>query len=287
MSLEDLRDVQAATNRTRTGGWESSAPHRRTVTEHLTLGFEHDPDPAIVYGFGNGNDLSLADVLDAFAGVRLVDVDVGAVEAGVARQGFAGDPRVTVDPPTDLLGLEAFADRAAAGGEFPGLRDWCRAVPGGGAAADADAPAGAYAAAASVCTLTQLVGRAIDLHGPSDVGLGPLIGTVRTAHVRRMVDDLRPAGVGLLVTDLFSDLTAPDLADWPEDELPDRVAEQLAAGNHFHGVHAEPLLGTFRDEQAAGRVDAAQLLRPWRWSMTHRTYAVYGVKFRRAGGAEK
>ena len=294
-------DRQRAMNRSRFDAWEPSASHRAQVTEELTRGFDPADEPRLaLLGVGPALDVDLPDLLGTFGEVVAADLDGDSLREGLARQGVADDPRVRAVVGDDLLpNAGADFDGAAAGAYLAGLAER-RALPNVGAGFDA---------AGSLALLTQLIERVVERVGPDHPQLPDFAAAVRGGHLKTLAGLLVPGGTGLLVCDLFSAVTCPELTDVPDEEVPALAEREIARGNLFHGVHPLRLVedATTAATTAAGPpkvqrpekfVTAAtyiaattaagppkvQLLRPWRWRTTNRCFAVTGVKFKLAGG---
>ena len=177
---------------------------------------------------------------------------------------------MTARPGDDLLPTAdaPFAGEAAAayaaGLEEPRVPDW------------AD---GGYDAAASLTLLTQLIDRVAQAVGPDHADLPAFAAAVRTGHLRTLAGLLKPGGVGLLVCDLFSDATCPELKDVAEARVPELAMREIARGNVFQGVHPENLRRTLLSD-VPGKIEKVQLLAPWVWSTGERRFAVTALKFR-------
>ena len=252
------------------GAGPEAADHRRRVTAELLRGVDPAVRPALtLLGVGRAGDVDLPALVAAFARVRLVDLDAESLAEGVREQGLRDDPRVEPHGGVDLLPLPD------AGAGDPALLS---------AVADPPLPGnlrGAADVAGSLCLVSQLVDRVARRVGGADPRLPTLAAAVRAGHLRRLADCLGPGGVGLLVTDLFSESTCPGLPGLARDQAPARILAELDRGNVFHGVHPANVLRTLReDEHLRGRVARTQCLRPWVWRTGRRTFAVTAVRFR-------
>jgi hypothetical protein len=90
--------------------------------------------------------------------------------------------------------------------------------------------------------------------------------------------------VGLLISDVVSSESVPQLATIPEETFPQALTQLIDAHNHFHGVNPFVIESVFREDELLRReaIDV-KLLRPWRWRFSaQRTYAVWALRFRRA-----
>ena len=272
----DWAAVQRAMNLSRFDAWEASGPHRRRVTAELCRGAAGDASQTLtLLGVGPALDLELPRLLERFGTVIAADLDGESLTAGAERQGVSGDPKLKLLAGVELMPAadEPFAG-AATGSYLAGLRN--AAAPG--------SLRGTADVAGSLTLLTQLVDRVVRRVGAGHPALPAFAAGVRVGHLRTLADVLNPGGVGLLVTDLFSDRTLPGLADVPADDVPAVVERELARGNVFHGVHPAYLMQTLRtDPDLAPRVARSQCLKPWVWRTDHRAFAVTAVRFRLKG----
>ena len=264
------RSRQRHHNRARGAGGAAAVPHRRKVTAELGRGVPADSSRRLtLLGVGRAGDVDLPDLLDRFAFITAVDLDAESLAEGLREQGVDEDDRVRALGGADLLPLPAkMADL------LPALTD--PPLP--------DGLNGAADVAGSLCLLSQLVDRAAEAVGRDHPRLPALAAAVRVGHLRRLADCLVPGGVGLLVTDLFSEATCPDLPSVDDDDAADLIAAELARGNVFHGVHPSNVLRTLTgDAELSPRIARSQCLKPWVWRPGRRAFAVTAVRFRLHG----
>jgi hypothetical protein len=230
-------------------------------------------------GAGNCNDLDLDRLAGAFAEVHLVDLDADALAEGVARQAPREVERIVRHAPVDVTGLAArlakWNDQRPSDDE---ALDCVRAAE----AAPAPELPGPFDAVASVGLLTQLIDSAQLALGSGHPQLVPLIIAIRHRHARLMLELLRPGGEGLLVSEIVSSDTAPELSAVDEAQLSELAARLIRAGNFFTGCNPFALQALFQNDPAlVPLVARPQLLRPWRWRFVNRVYAVSGLRFER------
>src|SRR5262249_21905853 len=141
---------------------------------------------------------------------------------------------------------------------------------------------GPFTVAASTCLLSQLINAVVQAVGATHPRFLPLIQAVRAGHLRLLNRLIAPGGRGVLITDFVSSQTVPNLATLPENALENTLVELIRQGNFFHGLNPYALIAAFRGDSAAssGAIDV-QSLRPWRWNLGPRLYAVWGLKWRR------
>ncbi len=232
-------------------------------------------------GAGNCNDLELARLLDAFEEVHLADIDPAALSDAVERQAVAGNVKIHLHAPVDLTDIAPIVSTWAAKKPAP---DDVRLAIRVSDAASAPELGGPFDVVLSSCVLSQLMGYATDtLGGDEHPGFRALVRSMRTRHLRLMLDSLKPGGTGLLVCDLVSSDSLNTLPRVPEHELPGLVSKLARDGNFFSGLFPDAVLSAFRAEpDLVARVDDPKLLSPWLWRLgPARSFLVYAIRFGR------
>jgi hypothetical protein len=282
MSAAKIRfvDELARRNRCSRESWDDYAEHRRNVMELLAdaAGDQAKPRRLCALGAGNCNDLDLLHLLRGYDEIHLVDVDGPAVEAGVARQRAAG-PRVRIHGRMDVTAclhalvrdLSANADN----GQLDGWIEKIRTLP----AFPQPSP---FCVVVSLGLMTQLAEIAIALvGGPEHPRGNDLLFSLRNHHLRKILEMTRPGGVAILITDVVSSATFPELVTLDERSLPREMYRQVAAKNFFTGANPYALEAMFRnDADLASRVSEVEMLDPWRWKQGPRTLLVSGLRLR-------
>ncbi|MBO0700587.1 MAG: hypothetical protein J2P46_19480, partial [Zavarzinella sp.] len=94
-----------------------------------------------------------------------------------------------------------------------------------------------------------------------------------------------PRGTGVLITDIVSSDSFPALGSVAEQALPHILGQLIREHNFFHGVNPAVLVSLFRsDPVLSSRVAEPEPIRPWRWDLGPRCYAVCALKVRRKDG---
>jgi hypothetical protein len=198
---------------------------------------------------------------------------------GIARQRLATDPAIRGVGPLDLAGLAGFtagrADQTITDAEIDAAIDPTRQPPA--------LPVPQADVVASLCVLSQILESLALEMGVSHPRYRELVQRARLNHFRLMINQLRPGGTGLLVTDLVSSDTLPQLLAANELALPELARTCVQQGNFFTGlnpavVHA--LLTT--DPDLSPDITDVVMVSPWTWDLGPRVYLVYAVHFRRA-----
>ena len=277
--MNDPKARQLAYNALSRDAWDRFAGHRERVSALLGAGGGPGPTRVCVLGAGNGNDLDLPSLLRAHREVHLVDIDAGAIGQGAARQGVEHHPGLRLVGGLDLTGtIDAIAGWSP---EAPIRADDLNRLAVG--VVDRVAPAldGPFDLVASTCLLTQLIGHAFHAVGDRHPHFLPAALATRAGHLRLVARLARPGGTGVLITDVVSSETLPELVDSPESSLPDLLPRLAREGNFFHGVNPAVLPTLFRDDpDLRVRTTALETLPPWRWDFGVRTYLVWALRFR-------
>jgi hypothetical protein len=181
----------------------------------------------------------------AYSEVHLVDIDAVAMETGVERQGM----------------------KSAAGLRLHGGVDVRLPL-------DASLGLNGVDVVMSSTLLSQLISGAIDEGQQVEDLL-----RVRDTHFQTMLGLLHPDGHGLLINDMVSSDTCPQLQITPHDRLSTLLPTLLEERNFFTGCNPLAIVERLNGPQvgATGVVVSS----PWRWDMGTRSYLVCVVSFRR------
>ncbi len=266
--------------------WEAGAAHRRRVMKLITEGFEPKQARLCILGAGNCNDLDLAQLAETFAEVHLVDLDEAALQAAALRQGVEGEASIQRHTATDVTGIgtqlsEWSPQQPVEDSDVEGVIKEANSFVGLEAPlANLPAP---FDMVVSTCLISQLIEGVVKTLGEQHPRFVDLLCAVRGGHLRLMTALTAPGGYGLLVTDVVSAVTAPALRTMTDEQLPDALTRWIKAGNFFHGVNPLVLMRQFQsDPVVAPRVEEFSLIRPWRWKLGSRVFAVTAIKYSRA-----
>jgi hypothetical protein len=123
--------------------------------------------------------------------------------------------------------------------------------------------------------MTQLVESATTLH-PEESSVGVAL-TVRTEHLRLLLDLLRQGGCGVLVTELVSTDTFSELDQLLARQLGAAALTLIANRNFFTGTNPFVLAHLMASDPCVAEV---RLTGPWRWRLgSQRSYLAYGLMF--------
>jgi hypothetical protein len=227
------------------------------------------PASLAVLGAGNLNDLDLPRLRSAFTEIHLVDVDGDSVTSALARLGLSGASTVAVHAPVDLTGVlpRLGAPGADAGHLLDELARQRLAVP--------FAP---FGVTVSTGVLTQLLQSVHDSPLPRSQ-VERVVVALRDKHLLDLVCLTRAGGTVVLVSDVVSTTTAPELAGTPPARLEAEMAKLVAARNFFTGTNPYRLIGLLEDDPRFSNLVAdVRLVDPWLWPVTtdrrHLTYAI-------------
>jgi hypothetical protein len=260
--------------------WQRFRPHRERVTRLLVEPMPSPDETLCVLGAGNCNDVDLTQLTQAFAEVHLVDLDEVALEFGVSHQD-ASSQSLRVHAGLDVTGVVAELAAACRAGALDEAAS--RALIDRAAGAPLPPLGGPFDVVASVGLLTQLIDSIRLAVGEAHPRFVDLLLAVRNRHLGMLVELTRPGGRLVLVTDVVSSATFPDLPQIPEAQLRDTVLRLIQARNFFTGANPFVLWRLLQSEPELTRhTSSVQLLGPWLWDLGPRYYAVFAICAQRA-----
>ena len=277
--MERIVQLQSSRNAETVNGWNCFAAHRQRVTQLLLDAAAGRAGELCVLGAGNCNDLDLNRLADSFTHIDLVDIDASAIAAGIGRQA-AAPSHVTVRAPIDVTGVANHL--SAWTPELPAPAEQVDACIADAERAALPLKAGGYTVAASICLLSQLIELIALTLGPGHARFLDLITSIRREHLRQLINLAMPGGTAVLITDIVSSVTVPELATAASSELPALVARAIEQRNFFSGVNPfviKRLLET--DVDLATQLSDLRLSAPWVWDLGPRLYAVCALTARR------
>ena len=130
----------------------------------------------------------------------------------------------------------------------------------------------------SDCILSQIISTLTRLE-LTQAQMVSLTLAMRNQHMRQLVAALNPAGRAILITDLVSSDTLPELPGLSVAEWLPALQRCLQTGNFFTGLNPEMLSITLRtDAYLRERVTHQRFIAPWRWDISDkRSYLVYAI----------
>jgi hypothetical protein len=222
-----------------------------------------------VLGAGNGNDIDLRSLVAQFDQVHLVDLDANALKRAAGRLGKSME-RVYLHGGVDVTALAS----------DPQTRRRFLESCGRGAR-------GGFDVVLSGCLLTQLIDGVLRQASSEIPAVRERISALRGGHLRLVPELLSPGGRGVLVVEVVSSDTFPELPSLPEPPPPSIVRELVRHGNFFTGLDPAHVVETLVTEsKAAGGVEDLKLHGPWVWqASSRRHYLVYAVSFVAGSGS--
>jgi hypothetical protein len=266
---------QLELNRTTRRDWDHFAGHRRQVTDLLL----QSPAPGArlcVLGAGNCNDLHLQALAASFRQVVLVDLDDASLAQGVASQRIeVGDGLICLGN-VDVTGALAL------------VAEWTPATSlsaedflslSAGADVTGWQSNGGFDVVASTCLLSQLIGSLTHSLTDRHPQFVEAMKALRTGHLRTIAALLKSGGRAILISDVVSSDTCPELLTASNHDAHRIVTQAIQVGNFFTGLNPAVLQGVFKTEPAlVGLFENVAVIRPWLWSCGRRVYAVYAVQ---------
>jgi hypothetical protein len=132
---------------------------------------------------------------------------------------------------------------------------------------------GPYDVVVSTTLLTQLISLAVEGLGNEHPNLIDVILAIRNGHLRLLARLLCSRGAALLVTDVVSSDTLPELVVASPDALAGLLDAALALRNFFTGANPYALAAPFRrDVVLYQAVTDVSMVEPWRWQVGPRRY---------------
>jgi hypothetical protein len=279
--LESPAAKRAATLNAQTRILQTYGQHRQKTMELISMAageFRGIAERTIsILGAGNCMDLDLRTLMTFFPGVNLLDLDLKAVESGVSAVEGLSSSQLKIVAPIDLASPLA-TTTASTLSDAAAITQFCQTL----AAPLAVIPVEAADVVVSTCVLSQMLSAMTNLVTDKHPEFLPLIQAVRRGHLVRMLQLLKSGGRGILISDLVSSETTPLLTSINEASLPQLLAQALATGNFFSGLHPGVMLQDFGTAPGiASSIESPVMTAPWRWQMGPRTYAVYAITFRK------
>lgn len=261
-------------NQSTRGQWDWYANHRRHI-ERLIVP-QRRGGRICVLGAGNCNDLDLKWLTKAYAEVHLVDIDRGALERAVKRQG-GDEAQLRLHAPVDLTGIA----NLTAGWKGRAVRDdEVRQAMEVVARKSELNIGGGFDLVLSPCVLSQLLCGVRDLLGKQHPAWPELKLAIRQRHLRNLTGLIGARGKGVLVVDLASTSSIAGLDGASEDDIAGIMKMCVRNGKCFRGLEPQELTKAMvaigRDGDA--RVRTPVVSAPWLWHLGWgKAFLVYGI----------
>ena len=279
MKTSRLVERVIESNRQATDARDRWAPHRSHVMAVLQR-VQPNMRRWCILGAGHLHDVALSELIgrgrEREREISLVDVDEGTVTAALTRADARTKQACRIVSATDLTGVLELLDHVTAG-----TVDANR-VMAAIAAHVTEVPGAPFDVTVSLGVLTQLLQASVDAGFPQDE-VPRLALALRDKHLRDLVRLTRPGGMCVLITDVVSSATAPQLLHTAERDLEHEMARVIAARNFFTGANPYRIVAVLEDDEMfRGDVCHVQLCDPWLWAVTpdrhHLTVAILATR---------
>jgi hypothetical protein len=255
--------------------WESFGFHRRRITD-LLVNPANGGGRLCILGAGNCNDLDLPALLAEFEQVVLVDLDTEALLRGTAPLSIKTGDRLHCLAETDVTGALA---RIASWSPATALEPEDLDALAGGARITDWPVVPEFDVVASTCLLSQLVGSLTHALTDRHPQFLDAVKAIRTGHLWTMASLLRPGGHAVLISDVVSSDTLPELRTHAVHDSHRLVAAAIKAGNFFTGLNPAVVHSVVK---SAPLFENVAFIPPWIWHCGPRAYAVYAIQATRA-----
>lgn len=228
--------------------WMLYAEHRRLVEETIAAARSETDKSITLVGAGRCYDADLRALSAWFDRIALVDIDEDAVREGLAAQGAAAE----VVAPFDVTRT----------GKLPGQP---------------------FDGIVSQCLLSQLIKPHVAvLEGDELIAA---VQATRAAHLRFLLDSIKPGGWAILVWDIVTSETLPEILNgaWTRRSVA-KIAERAVAGrNYLTGLAPQLVIWSLENDPWLKEACAYHLDRPWVWTDDPgHARIVYALTLRRA-----
>lgn len=256
--------------------WEKAHEHRRNITVMLGRLAEQGAKSLCVFGAGPCNDIDLKALCAMFEQVTLVDINSETLKAGVSKQQALNFPNLELLGGVDLFGasqvLESY-HQAKDEASFDTILETVsqHEIP----------QVGTYDCVASTCLLSQLLFEASKTIDETHPRFVHVLRAIRLRHLKLMKSALNPGGHGLLITDIVSSDSLPELLE-EEIDLKETLRVAVDEKNFLHGLNPAMITRAVADKAFAGELTSVSISEPWRWVAPAKTYGCFAIKFVRS-----
>ncbi|BFU95575.1 MAG: hypothetical protein NTNFB02_22970 [Nitrospira sp.] len=262
-------------NRQAADAWARWASHRSHVMAILR---QLPPDLCrlCILGAGHLHDVVLPELAEQYREIILADIDDRTVTAALTRTDARVRDACRVMPSTDLTGVLEQLEEVQTG-----VADADQVISAL-AIHQTDLPGSPFDVTVSLGVLTQMLQAIVDAgFAPDEVPRVSL--ALRDKHLCDLVRLTRPGGRCVLVTDIVSSTTAPQLLHTTETDLESEMGKLVAARNFFTGTNPYRIVAVLeKDPTLRDAVCDVRLLNPWLWAVTpdrhHLTCAILAVR---------
>lgn len=287
----DLVHIQCQRNSDSSALHDSFTQHRDNVMRLILAsatdvgGTAADPCQSIaLMGAGNGMDVEMDSIAQLFREIHLIDVDDAALQRAV--QHSSAQDRIHLHAPVDvaspLLSLTS-RDFQVSDGDLKQNAKILQLL----AEPNMDCPVAQCDVVVSLCMLTQIIETLAQIIPETHASFEFAVKALRMGHLRRMQKLLRQGGVGVIVTDIVSSDSAPELRSTTLKDLPGLLKSLVENRNFFTGANPSAVLTDLNIlSRLPGGANLSQAFDPWLWSPGERVFAVYAIRFQAAPRTE-
>ena len=258
--------------------WDCFEHHRNRTTTAICEAKKYlsstNPTSSIaILGCGNGNDLDLKRIAATYSKIHLFDFDPTALEH-LRFQQLAGpelSDSVIIEPPIELTGVSANLDSLPtelSEAQVLKLAERARQV-------NDVLPNRKFDIVVSTSLLTQLLDNVVNAMGDTSPYKNFMMLAIRDGHVRLMANLIEPGGVGLLVTDIVSSDSLPELAtaDTPDAVLT-LARKAIDERNFFTGANPWAIKDALAKLIVEDPFAPWSIAPPWRWQIGDARYYI-------------
>lgn len=276
--METFLARQVRFNRQTADNWDRARPHREICTDLLVrLAGEAAAEPRrlTLLGAGTCNDIDLTRLPPLYSEITLADFDAESLTSGLARQGQSANRSIR-SVIVDVTGCSSELDQLSPAAADVAIAEMAALLDRRVQSVAAQIGAGCDVAV-SMCLLSQLIQQVVERLGEQHPGFLPLVQAVRQSHLRLLLNLVRPGGKAVLITDVVSSDTVPQLPRLPREELLPLLAALIPSRNFFSGLNPFIIHQLWTgDPKLQPLVQSVEPLAPWTWLLGQRTYLVCG-----------
>jgi hypothetical protein len=279
--METFLARQQRFNRQTADNWARAEPHRTLCSDLLRqLAAANAPTAQsagrlCLLGAGTCNDVDLAALSTTFAEISLVDFDAAAMDRGIEQQSQSNNPAIRTRV-ADVTGCATDLDQLTPQSSPEEVRH-VESLLQQRVQHVVDDLGNGYDVAVSLCLLSQLVQQVVERLSENHPSFVEMLQAVRISHLRVLLNLVRPGGRAVLITDVVSSDTVPQLSRLPREELLPLIAALIPSRNFFSGLNPFILHQLFTGPSPISPlVSQVEPLMPWTWQLGERTYLVCG-----------
>jgi len=266
--------------------WNFFSSHRKEVTELITSALpkkiKKGTGSVLILGAGNCNDLDLKKITKYFSRIELVDVDENAIKQGLARQfGQEVPPSITVKGGIDVTGVmdEIYEKAKTSQDSNQPITEAERDELIQKITSWSGLPYKAkFNVVVSLALLSQIVLSIQDGLGTfNEQAFPPLMVAIRNRHLLELENQLLPGGTALLISDIVSDSTFPDLKQLKikGNKINSILQGLVDSKNFFHGTNPFLVIQELQKNEDIKKVEIEEL---WKWEWPNKMYLVYAIE---------